>query len=314
MISKMGIRAIVFLLLALSAVAQTPVKQPEEDGGAERAFRSQDWPQVVDAYTAVTKDSPNDGGAWYRLGRGQEELGRFNEALAAFQKAASLSFQPGLTKVRIAACFAALSLPDKALTMLDQLAASGFPLKQVIDDEPRFAALQLDPRYKTIIDRIEINGAPCRNSKVPEYRQLDFWVGQWDVFDAHGNQVAADNVDLILKGCVISESWTDALGAEGKSLSRYNAPMKQWEQYWVDEGPTRMFFTGHFEHGEMRFQTEGFTNSGEPVKRRLTFSEAGNGSVRQLAEISKDNGANYKVEYDLTYKKRKAEPATPSGS
>jgi tetratricopeptide (TPR) repeat protein len=314
MISKMTFRVLLCSILAVSAFAQAPVKQPAEDGGAEQAFQSQDWPQVVDAYTQITKESPTDGGAWYRLGRAQEELGRFNEALAAFQKAAALSFQPGLTKVRIAACFAALSEPDKALTMLDQLASSGFPLKQVIDDEPRFAALQLDPRYKTIIDRIEINGAPCKNTKVPEYRQLDFWVGQWDVFDAHGNQVAADNVDLILKGCVISENWTDALGAEGKSYSRYNAPMKQWEQYWVDEGPTRMFFTGHFEHGEMRFQTEGFTNAGEPVKRRLTFSELSDGSVRQLAEISKDSGANFKVEYDLTYKKRKTSSSASPGS
>ncbi len=290
------------VLLAVSAQAQ--VAPP--NNSAEQAFQSQDWSEVVDAYKQITTEDPKDGGAWYRLGRGQEELGRFPEALAAFQKAAALGFQPALTKVRIAACFAALSQPDQALTILDQLASSGFPLKQVVDDESRFAALQLDARYKAILERIDINGAPCKNPKTPEFRQLDFWVGDWDVFDPNGNQVGSDKVELILKSCVISESWTDALGAEGRSFSKYNAPMKQWEQYWVDQGPTRMFFTGHFEGGEMRFLTEGFTNGGEAVKRRLTFFDLGNHSVRQLAEISKDGGRNYKVEYDLTYKPHKS--------
>lgn len=285
-------------------MAQGAAQVSPQSSDPEQAFQQKDWTRVVDLYTQITTSDPNDGGAWYRLGRAQEELGRFNEALTDFQKAAALSFQPALTNVRIAACFAALSQPDKALTVLDELAKSGFPLKQVIDDEPRFAALQMDNRYKAIIDRIEINGAPCKNPSTPEFRQFDFWLGDWDVFDAHGNKVATDDVQLILKSCVIAETWTDMLGAEGRSFSKYNEPMKQWEQYWVDEGPTRMFFTGHFNGGEMHLETEGFTNSGEAVKRRLTFFHNTDGTVRQLAEVSKDGGKTFKTEYDLTYKPR----------
>ena len=25
--------------------------------------------------------------------------------------------------------------------------------------------------------------APCKDPKNPEYRQFDFWIGEWDVFD-----------------------------------------------------------------------------------------------------------------------------------
>lgn len=36
---------------------------------------------------------------------------------------------------------------------------------------------------------------------------------------------------------------------------------------------------------------------------RLTFFKISDKEVKQLAELSKDNGANWQAEYDLPYKK-----------
>ena len=44
---------------------------------------------------------------------------------------------------------------------------------------------------------------PCEGSAVN--RQLDFWVGEWDVYAPQGHQVGTSSVQRILGGCVIFE-------------------------------------------------------------------------------------------------------------
>lgn len=50
---------------------------------------------------------------------------------------------------------------------------------------------------------------PCTTR--PEYRQFDFWIGEWDV-QAGGNQAGTNSVQLILGDCVIFENWIGAAG------------------------------------------------------------------------------------------------------
>src|SRR4051812_30997676 len=68
----------------------------------------------------------------------------------------------------------------------------------------------------------------------PEYRQFDFWAGDWDVFDADAaTKVAHVRVDRILDGCVLREEYEDTNGLKGQSLSSYDASKKLWQQTWV---------------------------------------------------------------------------------
>jgi hypothetical protein len=70
-----------------------------------------------------------------------------------------------------------------------------------------------------------------------EYRQLDFWLGSWDLTwtptgpDDPGK--GRNDITLILNDCVIQESFNGA-GMIGHSVSVYHAPPKQWRQTWVD--------------------------------------------------------------------------------
>jgi hypothetical protein len=45
--------------------------------------------------------------------------------------------------------------------------------------------------------------------RAPEYRQFDFWVGDWDAFDAENPavKVAHNRVDRVLDGCVLLENY-----------------------------------------------------------------------------------------------------------
>ncbi len=75
---------------------------------------------------------------------------------------------------------------------------------------------------------------PPACSEVEEYRQLDFWVGEWDVFS--GDQKVGTNVIAkILDGCAVSESWTDSRGNQGESLFYFNPREATWKQVWVTE-------------------------------------------------------------------------------
>src|ERR1700730_11280330 len=65
-----------------------------------------------------------------------------------------------------------------------------------------------------------VEKAACRD---PVHRQFDFWLGDWDVFDAEGPKSAHVLVESILDGCVLQETYEGANGANGKSFTIYDA-------------------------------------------------------------------------------------------
>ena len=82
---------------------------------------------------------------------------------------------------------------------------------------------------------------PCSG---PEYRQLDFWVGEWDLEFTQQDGSVGKATNRITKdeygACAISEHFalpgggpggTDFIGG---SYSTYDAQTKSWRQMWVD--------------------------------------------------------------------------------
>ena len=83
---------------------------------------------------------------------------------------------------------------------------------------------------------------PC---STPEYRQLDFWVGDWELeftkpdgtIGKASNRITRDEYG----DCVISEHFVLPGGAAGRdyvggSYSIYDNQTKSWRQLWVDNG------------------------------------------------------------------------------
>lgn len=150
---------------------------------------------------------------------------------------------------------------------------------------------------------------PCSN---PEFRQFDFWIGEWEAYGANGKKAGDSKISLILDSCIILEEWTSAavqqgLRYAGKSFNTWNAAAKQWQQTWVDNtGNTTAFTKGKFENNKITFITDPFPFSKDTIAiRRLTFFDLGHDKVRQFGEISKDKGTTWMPEYDLEYRRRK---------
>lgn len=144
------------------------------------------------------------------------------------------------------------------------------------------------------------NAAPCSS---PEYRQFDFWIGDWDVYS--GDSIVGHNrVDLINGKCVIMENWTGKGGSTGNSFNLYNRKTKRWEQTWVDNVGSSIVFSGHYKDGTMALTGNDIARDGKPVMYKLTFWNNDDGTVRQLWEASKTKGKEWSVLFDGLYKKK----------
>ncbi len=150
---------------------------------------------------------------------------------------------------------------------------------------------------------------PCSS---PEFRQLDFWVGQWEAFGPKGIKAGDSKISIIIDSCVILEEWTSAavqqgLRFAGKSFNTYNLATKQWQQTWVDNtGNTTEYLRGIGSKDQVIFYADKVSDGqGNIFRRRLTFTKLTNDTVRQFGERSDDEGKTWATEYDLEYRRKK---------
>ena len=150
---------------------------------------------------------------------------------------------------------------------------------------------------------------PCSR---PEFRQFDFWIGQWEVYGVNAKKAGDSKISLILDSCIILEEWTSAGGPQGfryagKSFNTWNKATQQWQQTWVDNaGNTTAYTKGKYENKKIVFSTDPFPFSKDTIAtRRLTFFDLGVDKVRQLGEITQDKGNTWATEYDLEYRRIK---------
>jgi hypothetical protein len=146
---------------------------------------------------------------------------------------------------------------------------------------------------------------PCSTNL--EYRQFDFWTGEWEVYGLNGKVAGQSKISLILDSCIILEEWTGGSGFTGKSFNKWNAANKQWQQTWVDNmGGNTEFLRGEGATGKITFYADRNTGSdGKNFLRKLTFYKLSNDKVRQHGERSNDGGTTWITEYDLEYRKKK---------
>ena len=150
---------------------------------------------------------------------------------------------------------------------------------------------------------------PCSR---PEYRQFDFWIGEWEAFGKNGQKAGDSKISIILDSCIILEEWTSAtinrgIRYAGKSFNTYNASTKQWQQTWVDNaGGSNEYLKGKFEDNKIIYSSSPFPFSKDTMAiRKMTFTNLSPVKLRQQGAISKDNGVSWVTEYDLEYRRKK---------
>ena len=149
---------------------------------------------------------------------------------------------------------------------------------------------------------------PAKCTDIGTYSQLDFWVGEWDVYS--GDELVGKNrIEKTLSGCAILEHWRGAGGGEGKSLFFVTGD-GVWKQVWVTEWATRpggvkeKVRQAMDDPNQVRFQGRITSPDGGSYLDRTTLTKLPSGEVRQLIEISMDEGETWKSGFDAIYRRK----------
>jgi hypothetical protein len=140
---------------------------------------------------------------------------------------------------------------------------------------------------------------PCSD---PEYRQFDFWLGEWDVTNVHAPDPARppahSHITRLLDGCAILEEFDNPPRAySGKSLNLYSRHLKKWHQTWIDNQGGPLFLEGGLVGKDMVLEDDG---KGAAINR-ITWTPLDAGRVRQHWQTSKDGGRTWETSYDGLY-------------
>jgi hypothetical protein len=140
----------------------------------------------------------------------------------------------------------------------------------------------------------------------PEYRQFDFWVGDWDVHTADGKAAGRNIITRIAGGCALHENWAGRGGFTGQSLNGWNSATRQWQQTWLDSSGSRLELSGGLQGTSMVLAgvTPNPSKAGTSLRHRITWTPLPEGRVRQHWETSEDEGRTWSSAFDGIYKRR----------
>jgi hypothetical protein len=147
--------------------------------------------------------------------------------------------------------------------------------------------------------------AKCGSS---EFRQLDFWAGDWDTYDldAPDKLVARNRVEVILDGCALREVYEQSDGLHGESLNLYDAARQVWHQTWVTNRGQLLMLEGRLQGDRMVLEGAQTTADGRPGAVRATWQPRKD-DVREIAELSTDGGKTWKPLFDIVFRRHPKE-------
>jgi tetratricopeptide (TPR) repeat protein len=294
------------VLAPLFPVAARTVAPDDAPAAASAAYDAKDWPKAATLYAALVKQHPEVPRLWFRLAASQQELGQLEQARQTLEQGLKAGVPPIFGEFTLGTIYAQQDDREKAFEHLQKALDAGYNQPEQFDSDAHLAALRGDLRFAKMRAQAEHNLKPCAST--PENRQFDFWLGEWNVETTQGGVPAGQSkIELILGDCVVQENWqSDGNPYSGKSYNMYNAALKRWEQYWVDNSAGNIFFYGGLKDGVMDYWTDEIPQpTGPPLKRHLQFFKLSPDKVRQFSQGSIDGGKTWTPEYDFTYIRKK---------
>ena len=276
---------------------------PEMRQEANKIYLANDWAKAAAAYEKIVHLEPENPNANYRLGLSFLNLNNIDEARVHLDKAMSASPNP-VYALALARAYARAGDKAKAFEVIEKSTKLGGISPATLLAEKDFTAWKDDAAFKDLVVKSDLAVNPCKAA--PEFRQFDFWIGEWDVKTVQGAPAGSSSVQLILGQCIVFENWTGGAGSNGKSFNIYDVNDKKWHQSWVDDKGTFSHYVGGIENGEMVVTADGILPNGKKGLIRMTYTKLANGDVRQHGESSADDGKTWATSYDFIYSRKRS--------
>jgi hypothetical protein len=143
---------------------------------------------------------------------------------------------------------------------------------------------------------------PARGCTAAEFRQFDFFAGDWDAYDVADSTkiIARNHVTPMLDGCALRERYVQNDGLEGESFSTYDEARHGWHQSWITNHGSMLLLDGGMVDGRMVLTATERGADGKASLLRGVWWTKGS-AVRERAERSTDGGATWSPVFDMVF-------------
>lgn len=290
------------MMLALTASSAALAQAIPEPDPALRAYEEGRWSDAIREYRALLAENPDAGLGWLRVAQSERELGRYEDALETLDIAELATGPEAMVHAERARNLLHLGRRDEALAALETADHLELRARELLEEDPVFDPLREDSRFQRVSRSVRARVHPCEG--IEAAGDFDFWLGRWEVRGPGGQLLGHNTITREAGGCVIRESWEGAPGSTGSSMTFYLPSRKQWRHVWIGSGGTHIDMTGGPGEGGMHLEgTIEYLEAEEVVAFRATWSELGDGSVRQLMEQFDLTTRSWQAWYDGYYRR-----------
>lgn len=139
------------------------------------------------------------------------------------------------------------------------------------------------------------------------YRQFDFWLGSWNVYNADGELVGTNEITSAEEGCALIERWRGRQGSTGMSINYFEPSTGLWKQAWVAASGYIVELSGRLDDGVMVMEGSLIKADGSSTPMRGRWTPLEDGRVRQQFHIS-DSTQAWQTWFDGYYERRPKQP------
>ena len=155
---------------------------------------------------------------------------------------------------------------------------------------------------------LEQSAAPS-NCDTPQHHQFDFWVGEWQVFDATDNSlVGYDRIDKHSEGCIVQQNLTFLTDMyrrpgvkyrlSGISVNRFDG--EEWLEMWADNQWGAIFLRGGIDANGAMVLITAIPSRHRDVK--LVYAKQPDGTVRNKQYVAPAGSGKWVLYGDLIYR------------
>jgi hypothetical protein len=155
--------------------------------------------------------------------------------------------------------------------------------------------------YLILALALAARAVPCG---APEFRQFDFFTGDWDTYDVDSATkiVARNRVTVILGGCVLHEIYEGRDGLRGESYTIYDAARRGWHQSWVTNRGQLLLLDGGLKGDSMVLTgTDRAADGATSLLRGIWYRQGE--AVRETAQRSTDGGKTWMPVFDIVFRR-----------